>query len=904
MGHYCHASATEVVVSSQLVDYSLNFTIYLPVLTCHVKHVGYKEVRWFKDYILVKKGGASLPDHVLSVRTLLDKNSSLDKDSSDFEHPLKLQGYYWCATDSPVYKTRNSYLFKIADVNTYVGTLLSKHDSLGDDTSLTTMEKILIKKEIYERELSDFFFGFLPPPNTYVTDIKETEDGLSVKFYLYYRELLMPRVPTDYEILTDCHHLEYIQEYLRGETDVDPDLYQKMVDWADFRGIFIQDIKLKSTLACYNETQFINGTDGTRVIEWPEARIGEIVIPEEACSSRNGLAVTRTCTGDFYTGAKWGMSSGTCDSPPSELTSDLYSLYDAFESHTKLEYIETLKNFTSSPKELTVTDIHITTKILKKISEAENLDENDFDGIFSIMNSLMQTNVSELVSAKKRIHLTNRIIEIMDNIMKAATEEDKDFFVSNANILAEAKNTKTADGKDHIIGVAVSPTSKEAKLSNSSIEFLFQGEEESANRKSIAYFLLPSDLVESRERDHSKVCQISMVFFRDWHLFPHPENILSKRNYKVLSTPVMYVSLTGGPAWNLTNPVQLFFKNMEKKRIKKPICAYYDPQWRDGEGRWSTEGCEYKGLKKGFYNCQCHHLSIFSVILSRNPHSHSIYILGLAVYVGCSVSILALSFTVVLFILSKHWRMTIDHIVLFCLAVSFLCCLVLIIFSDIWHTRCMILAMALHYTIFAIIGWLLVHAVIYKLRFAKKSDVSEIPYFALKASLAVWGTPVVIVFIIWVIKDYGTQKDSCLFIVSDVARVSVIPVVSLMLVTLCVHSCAAYALTCKHRKDFLMAETQCNELVIKFRVTFTIYLCFIASWIFGFFALQKQSQDLRVLFAVCIVLTSYYVTLFFVFQEVSFWDLCKKFKKKESANIDIVKYDVKKYESTNQGFVE
>lgn len=49
--------------------------------------------------------------------------------------------------------------------------------------------------------------------------------------------------------------------------------------------------------------------------------------------------------------------------------------------------------------------------------------------------------------------------------------------------------------------------------------------------------------------------------------------------------------------------------------VEDPVCVYYDPRLEDGMGAWSSEGCEYEGYKDKYYHCQCHHLSIFAVIL-------------------------------------------------------------------------------------------------------------------------------------------------------------------------------------------------------------------------------------------------------------------------------------------------
>ncbi|GBL78614.1 hypothetical protein AVEN_20057-1, partial [Araneus ventricosus] len=89
------------------------------------------------------------------------------------------------------------------------------------------------------------------------------------------------------------------------------------------------------------------------------------------------------------------------------------------------------------------------------------------------------------------------------------------------------------------------------------------------------------------------------------------------------------------------------------KKIENPVCVNFDPLVDNEDGGWGTEGCEYGGLKDGFYICRCRHLSIFAVILSEKYDSSAFnFRLGTSVYVGCAVSIIGLSLTVLLYLLS------------------------------------------------------------------------------------------------------------------------------------------------------------------------------------------------------------------------------------------------------------
>ncbi|XP_035209576.1 adhesion G-protein coupled receptor G6-like isoform X2 [Stegodyphus dumicola] len=794
-------SATEVTESSSIVNNSTGTDILLPLLTCHAKYTGYKEVRWYKDYLLIKNGSSNLSGHTLSLDTLL---------GTKFEHPLKLQGYYWCETDYDKKSNIHPYLFRIKGVNTYVGGILATEDSLDSENELSEKLKRLSKQEEYEQEMQNILFAFLPLPNTYVTDVRPKEKGLEVRFYLYVRQVLVPRGHSENELVEDRNQLEYVEDYLNNETVTDEQLYTQILEWTAFRGIDIKKIVLRSTLGCYEEASLVPAEPPVE-IHWPFARIGEIVIPDESCSLESGLAATRTCTGSFYRGATWGSPSGKCNVPPSNLTLEIKNLYDRYGAEDKSKYLAKLKDLAQSPQELSITDMHIVLNILKKLAVEPELYQKDLNSMFSVIDTLAEANTTELMAAKNTIQLTYRLLNIIDKVMRLATEENKEIIISKKHLLVDTKNTKLTNKEDHVIGISVLSSKKGKSLKDGSIEFLLNGTKY-PQRESIAYFLLPPELVLKRESDLLLPCQINMVFFKEWILFPEPKGILLKRNYRILPTPVMYAALSGGPAWNLSEPVQIFFRKMYNEKIENPVCVHFDPLIGDNEGGWSTEGCEFGGLKNGFYNCRCHHLSIFAVILSKRPDSMP-YKLGTSIYVGCGVSILALSMVVVLYIISKVWRCTVDHSILFCMSLSFLCFLILLFISEmrfLWKSSCLLLGLLSHYMILVTFSWLLVQAILYRLRFAKKTDVAEIPHFIAKSALFAW----------------------------------------------------------------------------------------VMSWLFGFFALHQRTQELRILFSISITLTAYYVTLFFIFHEISFWDMCRNLKRRNKSPSDVVSYDAKYYKST------
>ena len=159
-----------------------------------------------------------------------------------------------------------------------------------------------------------------------------------------------------------------------------------------------------------------------------------------------------------------------------------------------------------------------------------------------------------------------RILQIFDKLLKQAEEEEKEIQIAKHHLMLDTKYTKIDDERNPILGLAVIAPNLSESLDNGSIEFV-TSKTILPQHKSLAYFALPRELVLQREADMNNSnlpCQVNMIFFKEWNLFQNPKSVLIVRNYKVLPSPVMYVSLSGGPAWNLTDPVHLYFKDTVK----------------------------------------------------------------------------------------------------------------------------------------------------------------------------------------------------------------------------------------------------------------------------------------------------------------------------------------------------
>lgn len=57
---------------------------------------------------------------------------------------------------------------------------------------------------------------------------------------------------------------------------------------------------VRSSKYCHEEKTY-----GNKILHWPVATIGQLVLPIELCVNWEGVVVQRRCIGDFVVGAFW-----------------------------------------------------------------------------------------------------------------------------------------------------------------------------------------------------------------------------------------------------------------------------------------------------------------------------------------------------------------------------------------------------------------------------------------------------------------------------------------------------------------------------------------------------------------------------------------------------------------------
>ncbi|PIK45185.1 hypothetical protein BSL78_17944 [Apostichopus japonicus] len=190
-------------------------------------------------------------------------------------------------------------------------------------------------------------------------------------------------------------------------------------------------------------------------------------------------------------------------------------------------------------------------------------------------------------------------------------------------------------------------------------------------------------------------------------------------------------------------------------KIFNPVCVFWDFDADDGNGNWSSDGCTYQGrTRNGQILCQCDHLTNFAVLMDIyghgviNPTEEKI--LEIMSILGCSISIIGLITTIIVYMTLKSLRRLQPSRILVGLCLSllglYICFLFVASFDNdsIPTVPCNILAGLFHFFALNALSWMAVEGLNMYLLFVKVFD-THVHSFMKRAIFVTTVGPLVIV---------------------------------------------------------------------------------------------------------------------------------------------------------------
>nr|XP_042700577.1 adhesion G-protein coupled receptor G2 isoform X2 [Chrysemys picta bellii] len=361
----------------------------------------------------------------------------------------------------------------------------------------------------------------------------------------------------------------------------------------------------------------------------------------------------------------------------------------------------------------------------------------------------MVNTISDLLNAPLQSPMSNRIIKIVDAIgLKLNFSTESINFTSPALALAVTKVHSSNFSK---MSFAVQ---------DSSDLQIALGTQAPIN--SVGAIALPSSLLTNlSSEDMPLASRIIFNFFEKTTPFQDSslENLSLISN--VISSSVANLTLS-----NLKANVTVTLQNTKPIQDNLTVrCAFWDFNKNGGKGGWSYEGCMVKERRANETVCTCNHLTSFGVLLdlSRNPPLSPIQTLVLTfiTYIGCGISAIFLSVTLVTYIAFEKIRRDYPSKILIQLCAALLL-LNLVFLLDSWialyniRGLCITVAVFLHYFLLVSFTWMGLEAFHMYLALVKVFN-TYVRKYILKFCIVGWGVPLVVVGIVLAItpNNYG-----------------------------------------------------------------------------------------------------------------------------------------------------
>ncbi|XP_033097906.1 adhesion G-protein coupled receptor G2-like [Anneissia japonica] len=161
--------------------------------------------------------------------------------------------------------------------------------------------------------------------------------------------------------------------------------------------------------------------------------------------------------------------------------------------------------------------------------------------------------------------------------------------------------------------------------------------------------------------------------------------------------------------------VTLVFTTPVNMSKMKASCMFWNKSLNEF-GDWSSNGCKLTETDEdGSITCACTHLTNFAVLFFPNDVAPGVErFLDLVTYIGCGMSLMCLTLTIVTILFSKKLRTSQPQIIMMNLCVALFCLYLIFIFgiglADQGTTACKVVAIFVHYFLLSSIAWTAVEA--------------------------------------------------------------------------------------------------------------------------------------------------------------------------------------------------
>ncbi|XP_005614086.1 adhesion G-protein coupled receptor G2 [Equus caballus] len=562
------------------------------------------------------------------------------------------------------------------------------------------------------------------------------------------------------------------------------------------------------------------------------------------------------------------LQSGTLSSPipQTDLSHTLPPVKSSLPSPTTSAPVNVITTSTPPDKteivhnsSISVSDLENQVSQMEKALSLGSLEPNLAEEMINQVSKLLRSPPALLAP------LAQRLLKVVDDIGLQLNFSTKTISLTSPS-LALAVIRVNASNFDTTTFAAQDPENLQVSL------------ETQAPENSIGVITLPSSLMSNLPaNDVELASRVQFNFFETPALFQDPalEN-LSLISY-VISSSVANLTVK-----NLTRNVTVTLKHIDPSQDDLTVrCVFWDLGRNGGRGGWSSDGCSVKDRRLNETICTCSHLTSFGVLLDLSRTSlppAQMMALTFITYIGCGLSSIFLSVTLVTYIAFEKIRRDYPSKILIQLCAALLL-LNLVFLLDSWialydmRGLCISVAVFLHYFLLVSFTWMGLEAFHMYLALVKVFN-TYIRKYILKFCIVGWGVPAVVVTIVLIISpdNYGlgsygkfpngSPDDFCWINSNAVFYITVVGyfcVIFLLNVSMFIVVLVQLCRIKKKKQLGAQRKTSIQDLRSVAGLTFLLGI----TWGFAFFAWGPVNVTFMYLFAIFNTLQGFFIFIFY-----------------------------------------
>ncbi|XP_030845259.1 adhesion G-protein coupled receptor G6 [Strongylocentrotus purpuratus] len=561
----------------------------------------------------------------------------------------------------------------------------------------------------------------------------------------------------------------------------------------DLIGLSLDSLANESKAICQN-------------ISWISSRFGKVKFPvgdNGTWANSTGACPFNTtqvnepigralCIGDGITQSQW-QPVDNCG-PFRNVTDILTEIAQVIVGEENAgEVSQQVSSVTSNIEDITSDDITFVAEITSNIVQQNLTSEEVTESITSIVSNIAQVETEELEAAEEDGGAISKFIQAFEEQISRVEVADGGMLnIQQPNVAVQVQSVSAGDVmRGLVLSLAGSGLSDLTKA-NITINAPTQDDRDDviATRPGIiAQVNIPPSVASvisstaplsgSPSNGSGEYVRVNFNIFSTSALFISKSlRTISADNEgfnRSANSPVISLSIGQGKVAALTEFINFTFTTLMPGYVN-PMCSFWDEEQED----WSQDGCVLvSGITSSddrsdeeIVRCACDHLTNFAVLMDIHGQEDSlIEAYNILTYIGCCISIFSLLVTLATYLWNKDLRTKQTNKIFICLCLTLLCLYTtFVIMISLDSTRdyrevqagpCGFLTALVHYFVLSSIAWMGVEGYNTYLIIVKIFN-TYIQNFMIKAFLAAWGIPALIVVLTGAIaRDSYAHDDLC-----------------------------------------------------------------------------------------------------------------------------------------------